>query len=125
MAGFLGPGNFLNNKQLEVIRLIGSGGFGSVYLVKNQRNQYLVLNLILTINYFQKFFIKSKFRELACKFLNGLHFDDEPINEIEILKQSKHENIIEYVDFFNENMRICILTRFYKVKRCYIKSTLK
>ena len=40
MAGILGPGNFLNNNQLEVIKLIGSGGFGSVYLVKNQRNQY-------------------------------------------------------------------------------------
>lgn len=41
MDGILGPGKFLNNNQLEVIKLIGNGGFGSVYLVKNQRNEYL------------------------------------------------------------------------------------
>ena len=44
MAGFLGPGDFLNNNQLEIIEWIGSGGFGSVYLVKNQKNQYLTIN---------------------------------------------------------------------------------
>ena len=55
--------------------------------------------------------------------INGLHLrdDDEQIQEIEILKKTNHENIIEYVGFFTENMRICILTRFYKVKRFYKK----
>ena len=44
MAGNLGPGNFLNYNQLEIIELIGRGGFGSVYLVKNQRKEYLTKN---------------------------------------------------------------------------------
>lgn len=63
---------------------------------------------------------KFQFRKFACKLIHGLHFaeDDEPIQEIKILKESKNENIIEYVDFFYENrFNVCILTRFYTVKR--------
>ena len=71
----------------------------------------------MTLNYFQKVLIKPKLRELACKLIDGLLSDFEGlIEEIKILKELKHENIIEYIDFFKENMRICILTRFYKVK---------
>ncbi len=58
---------------------------------------------------------------MACKIITGLQDDtQDSIKEIEILKQSKNEFIIEYIGHFYENrLNVCILTRFYKVY--YIK----
>ena len=53
--------------------------------------------------------------------IHGPHLgkDDEPIQEIKILMETNHENIIEYVGYFIEDRQICIITHYYKVKRHY------
>jgi calcium-dependent protein kinase len=76
------------------IKIIGTGGFGEVWLVKNKN---------LNKNFAMKIIKKRKKSELDEK---------EILNEISILKSLDHPNILKILDFFNTNENFNIITEF-------------
>ena len=75
------------------IKIIGTGGFGEVWLVKNKN---------LNKNFAMKI-IKKKNNELDEK---------EVLNEITILKSLDHPNILKILDFFNTYASFNIITEY-------------
>ncbi len=76
------------------IKIIGTGGFGEVWLVKNKS---------LNKNFAMKIIKKKKNNE----------FDEKDIlNEISILKSLDHPNILKILDFFNTPASFNIITEY-------------
>ena len=80
-----------------IIELIGKGGFGSVYKVKLGNLYFAMKEVALEENEIKKLkLVKNK-------------NDENFINEIEILKELDHPNIIKYYTSFFEKEKVYIL----------------
>jgi serine/threonine protein kinase len=81
-------------EQYSILRRIGTGGFSTVYLAENTSNGQRVAVKIIT---------KKQHSE---KTLTSF------IREIEILKFCNHENIIKYIDHFENSDQIFLIQEF-------------
>jgi len=101
------PQRFSKIKDLKILKEIGSGGFGNVYLVEDKIGV-----------------------EYACKHidLKALHpFDFENIvQEIKLHQDLDHPHIVKLIDYFIDDDNLCIILeyceggnlfqKFYKTK---------
>ncbi|XP_060062902.1 serine/threonine-protein kinase Nek3-like [Ylistrum balloti] len=81
--------------DFDMVRTLGEGAFGKVYLVTdktNPTNQYAMKVINLSKS-------PEEERELALK-------------EARLLSDFNHENILRYVESFEENGALCIVTEF-------------
>merc|ERR1719379_3196172 len=83
-------------QNYEIVRPIGSGSFGEVYLVEHQKERkYYVMKRISYVST-----IKPKERESAEL-------------EVKLLQTLRHPNIVAYKDsFINEEQHLCILMEY-------------
>ena len=72
----------MSEKTYKIIKQIGKGSYGIVYLCQNQKNKELCV-------------VKS----IDLSSLNEKE-KEETINESKILQKLDHQNIIKFIDFF-------------------------
>lgn len=79
---------FLTNKKYEIIKELTPGGFGDTYLIKD-------INL-------DKFFVLKKYRGEFIKEKDNKSFLDKFLEEINILYDLNHQNIVRIYDYSNK-----------------------
>lgn len=79
---------FLTNKKYEIIKELTPGGFGDTYLIKD-------INL-------DKFFVLKKYRGEFIKEKDNKIFLDKFLEEINILYDLNHQNIVRVYDYSNK-----------------------
>lgn len=79
---------FLTNKNYEIIKELTPGGFGDTYLIKD-------INL-------DKFFVLKKYRGEFIKEKDNKIFLDKFLEEINILYDLNHQNIVRVYDYSNK-----------------------
>ena len=82
-------------EKYEKISLLGSGSFGDVYKVKRKKN-----NAIRAL------------KEINKKYLKEINASNELKNEINILKEIDHPNILKIYEFFEDNEKLYIVMEF-------------
>ena len=81
-------------EQFECIKQIGRGGYGSIYLVKSLSDESLkVIKEVDTSNMSKEECERSK-------------------KEVEILRELKHINIIQYISYNVRNQKLYILMEY-------------
>lgn len=81
--------DIINIPKYECLRLIGGGGFGKVYLCVNNKNDHV-----------------------AVKVIERGKYDDVVSNEIQIMKQLDHPNIIKFIDYFKDDVNHYIVCEY-------------
>ena len=75
---------------------LGSGGFSEVYLVKNRKSGKLA----------------------AAKIMHKRKMDDEDmksvLDEVNIMRQLKHPNVVEFIDYFDEATEMYVVIEYCK-----------
>lgn len=79
---------FLTNKRYEIIKELTPGGFGDTYLIKD-------INL-------DKFFVLKKYRSEFINEKDNKSFLDKFLEEINILYDLNHQNIVRIYDYSNK-----------------------
>lgn len=79
---------FLTNKKYEIIKELTPGGFGDTYLIRD-------INL-------GKFFVLKKYRGEFIKEKDNKSFFDKFLEEINILYDLNHQNIVRIYDYSNK-----------------------
>ncbi len=97
------PGHKLNNGKFVVEKLLGSGGFGVTYLVKQTRNSKLFA--LKTLNELAR--NRADFQQLQAKF----------INEAIALASCRHPHIVQvYPQGFQEGKLWCMVMEYVEGK---------
>ena len=87
----MSPQTNILNKKYTLVKEIGNGCYGNLYSSTHKKIQYAIKISRNTYDYIK-----------AAK------------NEIELIKNMKHHNIIKLYDYFSHESYICIVMRIYK-----------
>lgn len=82
------------NYRYQVLGRLGTGMFGKVYKCQDHKSKCVISLKIMR---------------------NDPEWSLQSINEIKILKQLNHENLLSYIDYFNFRSHICITTELLSV----------
>jgi len=92
---------FTDNYQ--VLDVLGSGGYGQVYLVQDKTTKLKYAGKVIHIS------------PLKCLEKQRLMI----MNEIKILKKLNHQNIIKLYEVYEKNNQICLITEYVPGKRLF------
>lgn len=108
---FLQPGTIVDNYMIE--RPLADGGFSSVYLARQLSDQYqVVIKEYLPRRIAQRTWgnvVTPKTEENRALFIQGRRLF---IEEAKILSKLKHPNIVEVINFFQENSTVYIVMTY-------------
>lgn len=98
----INAGDFVGKKtgfvkdHYEILEKIGDGGFSKVYLA------------------IQKATGMQRIIKVIKKDVDGSFFKDEVLNEINLLKQLDHPNIMKVIEYFSSKSHLYIIAEFLK-----------